>query len=291
MNMTAAIKRLKKKMPWKSSTKPVQRRLLVPLAAVLLLLCGGFNFVLLAMQQENMRQSSQRVLETVSSQFNRALSDQSAALAALGQMVIEEGTRHHIIQKQDLQNLFAHYKPIFMRLREGFGITHFSFHRPDRMNLLRVHNPVKNGGRIDRFTARKAENSGKTASGIELGPHGNFILRVVQPIFHGGTRIGYLELGKEIEDILAGVHAKHGIELAVAIPKNILNRKLWEAGKAVPGQKGDWNRFPDDVLIYTSLHPFPTEAEPFVGEAGYRLRNMTAQTTFGGKLGRSCSRL
>jgi CheY-like chemotaxis protein len=45
--------------------------------------------------------------------------------------------------------------------------------------------------------ALKAERTGKTASGIELGPLGFLTLRVVQLIFEGGELAGYVGLGKD----------------------------------------------------------------------------------------------
>ena len=50
----------------KASVKPVQRRLLIPLAVVLLLLVVGFGAVLLYMQQESLNQSSREKLAAAS---------------------------------------------------------------------------------------------------------------------------------------------------------------------------------------------------------------------------------
>ncbi len=103
------------------------------------------------------------------------------------------------------------------------------------------------------------------ASGIELGPLGTFTLRVVRPVYDNGTLIGYLELGKEIEDILAGIQRQSGVELALTIHKRLLKRSDWESSMKMMGRETNWERFPEDVLIYSSLFPFPAEAGKFVG--------------------------
>jgi len=266
-----------------TSIKPVQRRLLVPLAVVLLLLVGGFSLVLVSTYKNNLDQSSEQVLEDASDELANAVVEQSEGLAALEEVFLRDAGLRDALKDRDRERLLAAYGDVFAQLRQDHGITHFHFHRPDRVNLLRVHKPEKHGDLIDRFTAREAERTGKTASGIELGPLGTFTLRVVRPVFDGGTVIGYLELGKEIEDILAGIHGKHGVELAVDIHKSALDRAKWEAGMKMLGREADWDRFPDDVLIYTSMPRFLSECEQYVGEAGHRHDDVTAEAEFDGK--------
>jgi PAS domain S-box-containing protein len=172
------------------------------------------------------------------------------------------------------------YAPVFSKLKTDYSLTHFYFMDTHRICLLRVHKPEKYGDRFDRFTALEAERTGRTAWGIEIGPLGTFTLRVVQPVFDGETLIGYLELGKEIEDILTGIHRLTGVELSVFLKKNALNRDAWEAGMEMLGREADWNRFPEDAMIYSTISPFPSELVPFVGEQGHRHGATTAETHF-----------
>jgi len=266
-----------------TSIKPVQRRLLVPLAAVLLLLVGGFSLVLVSAYKNNLDQSSKQVLDDASAELAEAVVEQSEGLAALEEVFLRDADLRDALKDRNRERLLAAYGDVFARLRQDHGITHFYFHGPDRVNLLRVHNPEKHGDLIGRFTAREVERTGKTSSGIELGPLGTFTLRVVRPVFDGGTLIGYLELGKEIEDILAGIHGKHGVELALGIRKSALDRAKWEAGMKMLGREADWDHFPDDVLIYTSMPRFPPECEQYVGKAGHTHDDVTAETEFDGK--------
>ena len=209
--------------------------------------------------------------------------EQSEGLAALEEVFLRGASLHYAMKDRDRERLLTSYGDVFAQLRQDHGMTHFYFHGPDRVNLLRVHKPEKHGDLIDRFTAREAERTGKMAFGIELGPLGTFTLRVVRPVFDGGTLIGYIELGKEIEDILAGIHDKHGVELALDIRKSVLDRTKWEAGMKMLGREADWNRFPDDVLIYTSMPRFPSECEQYVGEAGLTHDDVTTEAEFNGK--------
>ena len=108
---------------------------------------------------------------------------------------------------------------------------------------------------------------------------------MVRPVFDGETLIGYFELGKEIEDILEDISDEHGVELTATIRKNDLKRQSWESGMKMLGREADWDRFADDVVIYSSLGRFPDEAGIFVGEnGGHTHGDVTAETTIEGKL-------
>ena len=275
--------KLKKEKARTFSAKPVRSRLLIPLGVSLLVLVSCFSTILFYTQQKSLNQSSRQVLENARHRLSGLLAEQSHALAALEEVFLHDSGLREALKDQDRQRLFAHYKSIFAQLREKYGITHFYFHRPNRVNLLRVHKPEKQGDLINRFTALEAERTGKTTSGIELGPLGTFTLRVVHPVFEGHTLIGYLELGKEIEDVLDTIHLQKGVEMAVLIRKSALKRAKWEKGMEMLGRKAHWDRFPDDVLIYSSLPRFPAEAGRFFREGRHPLRGLTVETAFDGK--------
>jgi PAS domain S-box-containing protein len=267
----------------KTSIKPVSRRLLVPLVIVLLVLVGGFGMVLVTEQKNKLDESCRQVLHEVFGDFDRLLAEQSKALEALEELLIQNTAMRDALKDRDRERLFSTFGPIFLQLRGKYRITHFYFHQPGRVNLLRVHNPQKHGDFIDRFTAREAERTKKTASGIELGPLGTFTLRIVRPIFDGDALIGYLELGKEIEDVLASIPQQSEVELAVVIRKTLLNQGQWESGMKMLGRQGNWGQFPEDVLAYSSLDPLPTEVRRFVGEANHVHRDISAEIAFGDK--------
>ncbi len=266
------------------SVKPVQGRLMVPLTVVLLLLIGGFITIMLNHYQKELNQSSREKLEAVSYDLKEFLEAQSQTLSLLEDVLLREVNLIDALKAQDIERLLADYEPVFKQLRAKYGITHFYFQRPDRVNLLRVHNPDKSGDLINRFTTLEAERTKQTACGIELGPLGTFTLRVVRPVFDGEILIGYFELGKEIEDILENISDEHEIDLAATIRKNALKRQSWESGMKMLGRQADWDRFADDVIIYSSLGRFPEEAERFVSEEAHMHEDITAEATIGGKL-------
>ena len=81
-----------------------------------------------------------------------------------------------------LSQLLKQVEPLFRHFRKEHRITHFYFHSPDRVCILRMHKPDRYGDKINRFTALEAEKTGKTSWGIELGPLGTFTLETGQAI-------------------------------------------------------------------------------------------------------------
>jgi len=278
-----------KKMPAapfgeKTTAIPVRRRLLVPLAIVLLMLTAGFGTITIAIQRKCMNHSVREKLTAVSRRFEDSLAEQSNFLAVLADVISRDTVLNDALKALNRERLLADYETVFTQLRSKFGISHFCFHRPDQVNLLRLHKPEKYGDRINRFTVLEAGRIGKTASGVELGPPGTFTLRVVRPVFNSGSLIGYLGLGKEIEDILLDLHHSYGVELAVSIRKNALKRENWETEMKMLGREANWSRFSEDVLAYSSLSGFPSEYKRLIhGEKDHAHGVIPGQVVFNGK--------
>ncbi len=267
----------------KASLKPVRRRLLIPLGVVLLLLVSGFGAILLYVGKGNLEQASLDKLMAASAGLEESLKIQSELLGILEDGLLHDRTLADALKTQDKERLMAEHADIFSHLREEHSITHFYFQRPDRTNLLRVHNPDRANDLIDRFTTREAERTGQMASGIELGPLGTFTLRVVRPVLEGGALVGYLELGKEIEGILEGLSEKHGVAFAALIFKKALVRKQWESGMEMLGRGADWDRFEEKVIIYSSPKHRADETERFVSESAQLDGNTVAEVGVDGK--------
>ncbi|MCP4693767.1 MAG: PAS domain S-box protein [Desulfobacterales bacterium] len=235
------------------------------------------------MQQTHLQEQNQKVLNKISDELAESLAEQSDALTALGLVLSRDPVLREALEAGNRERLLAAHASIFARLRDAYGVTHLYFHGADRVNLARVHKPEKHGDRIDRFTIREAERTGAPAAGVELGPLGTFTLRSVRPILDGDALIGYLELGKEIEDILAGLHKGQGVEAAVVIFKSALDRTRWEAGMAMLGRGADWDRYRNKVIIYSSMPRLPSGCDRFIMGKGHAHNDATRETTFGGK--------
>ncbi len=244
--------------------RPVLYRLMTPLCVIVVLLLAGFAVVLIVGERRNLRRFDQHISTDAIRSFDASVERQTKTIAALEDTLLNDPKLYEALRNRDRDRLYALYAPLYQKYKERYALTHFYFHLPDRVNLLRVHKPELFGDYIDRYTAREAERLHKMSAGIELGPLGTFSLRVVQPVTVDGVLLGYLELGQEIDGLWTIIHKRLGVEVAVSIRKQGVNRQQWESGMKMLGRSADWERYEKEVLIYHSLSRFPSECDRFV---------------------------
>ncbi len=262
----AAITWLAVKAKVKPSTKPVLHKLLPPLTIMLVMLIAGTGFLLMHMHQNQMNYKVHDLKDEISADFAKSLQHQEDGLKQTLLAITAEPRLRDALANADVDRLLTDWQPLFKKMHDTHNLTHFYFFAPDRTCLLRVHKPEKCGDLINRVTALEAERTGKPAAGIEIGPLGTFTLRVVQPVFDHEKLVGYVELGKEIEDILQTMHAREDTELVVTLRKEYLNREQWRQGMEMLGRDADWNRLPHSVIIYSSLHIMPEPIESMLNQ-------------------------
>ena len=112
------------------SPKPVQRRLLVPLALVLLILVSGFVATMITAQRKQLNRSSRAKMDAVSYDFKEFLAIQAQTLSIIEDVLLREVNLIDALKVQDKGRLLADYEPVFKQLRARYGITHFYFQRP-----------------------------------------------------------------------------------------------------------------------------------------------------------------
>jgi hypothetical protein len=235
-------------------TKPIRRRLMILLSILIFSMIGGMGSAWYFQYQRNIERQSVEELHLMMREFRSLISQQSIGLSiAIHPIAEDEITRKGLIQK-DRQLLQKRWNGVYERMRSE-KVTHFYFYDANRVCLLRLHSPSKYGDKIDRFTAKQAEILGKKAWGIELGTLGMFTLRVVEPIYVGEKLIGYVELGKEIEDVLDELYFHFSHEMELLLDKQFISRSGWEEGMKLLGRNADWNINSDFAVSYATSEP------------------------------------
>lgn len=252
--------------PVNASPRPVTWRLMPSLACMLIMLITGGGTLLYLQYQQQLAKEILSDISDIDNELSTALDQQAYGLGAAVRAIAADSGVQKTLREGNVDRLMTAWKPLFDTLRRENNVTHFYFLDSSRVCLLRLHKPEKRGDRIDRFTALKAERTGKLASGIELGPLGTFTLRVVQPVFEHGALVGYVELGKEIEDVLQTLHRRASHQLAVVVRKEFLNRQAWEDGMRMLGRRANWDLMPRSVLIYSSANHMPNALVSWMGD-------------------------
>jgi len=146
---------------------------LAPLALLLAVVIGLFVFAFHSDQQKHVVRAVGRMQASASDLYQNGIRRNAAALQTIISMLEKNKRLQAALARGDRAALLEESGPLFTDLRKSFGVTHLYFTRPDRVNLLRVHQPELHGDVIERFTTREAQRTGARAQGLELGPLGH----------------------------------------------------------------------------------------------------------------------
>jgi hypothetical protein len=225
----------------------IKKPILLSLGSALALLLGGVIVGAYLLEREAVRtEVAQRIAEVENLCTTHIEEDYKMMETAI--IAVSQDHRfRESVKSTDREKLLASATPLYRRLRDSVHITHMYFNGPDRVNILRMHDPPRYGDLIDRFTMREAERTGELAYGVELGPLGTLTTRAVHPCHEGDTRIGYLELGHEMNHVIDILRRTLNVEVCILVRKKYLDREGWEAGMRLMDRVPDWDRLPDSV--------------------------------------------
>ncbi|HNX34470.1 MAG TPA: PAS domain S-box protein [Kiritimatiellia bacterium] len=239
--------------------KPIQQRLLVPLAAVLLLLPVGAGSLLVIQHRQSLNLVFRTTRVQLESDLNAAMNKQVGVMNALGNVVAMDPCLVESLKSRDRERLLKAYAPVFKAMSTDQSLARFALIGTDRVCLVRFHLPEKYGDRIERPTLIDAERSGAPATGLELEEKSFLVLRTVRPVYDGRTLVGYIEMGMTFDKIVDALDVDDGVEYAVAIRKEYLDRTAWEETLRQLGRPAIWDRFAASALIYATLSTFPAD--------------------------------
>ncbi|MBF0159689.1 MAG: diguanylate cyclase [Magnetococcales bacterium] len=253
----------------------IKSTVLLPFVSLLtILVCGGSVGVYWQQDSHNQQQwhnVANDIQDTMKLVQQADAVLMSAAASAIQRV---EAVRNAYLQR-DRSALYRLVQELFQELNVSSRITHFYFHQPDRINFMRVHQPDRHGDLISRHTLRMAQQSGQAVTGLEMGPLGTLALRCVVPWYHERQLIGFVEIGKEIDQELSVIAAIHQVDLHLLVDKKQLNRSDWQVGQQMLGKQTDWDAFDHHVLIHTTATDAPhPRLLPFLSAASTGLQRL-----------------
>lgn len=161
-----------------------------------------------------------------------------------------------VFSSGERKSIADYVTPLYQELNRDYNITHFYFTGLDRVNILRAHAPDRHGDTINRITTLNAQKQNAISHGVELGTLGTLTLRVVSPWYSAeGNKIGYLELGMEIDHIIDRLQNILGFDIDLFIHKKYLKEQEWKEGMGVLGRNIEWDRFASLVATKQIINP------------------------------------
>ncbi len=238
---------------------PVRRRLIFPLGVLMSLIIAFMSLLLWKQHQQRVIDAVHHSESEVSSAFQKSIDVAEDALTIIVEELSHDSSIIKAIQAQDKGQLSSHTAPLYEGLKRVYGITQCNFIDPEHLCILNVSNPAHSGERINRLTLAEAERSRKLSNGIELNPLGRFTLWVDIPVIFEGRLVGYIELGKDIEDILKGIKLETGSGLAIFINKQFIQRSVGDEDRKNFQNDVRWDLYRNELLVFSSFGRFPQE--------------------------------
>ncbi|MCK5686790.1 diguanylate cyclase [bacterium] len=239
---------------------------LVPMAIAIVTIIVVLGIMLYKQTHQDIHEGVIRIRGSVETFYEESVQYDAHALRAIINTLSQDKRLYAALAQKDRKALLNLVQPLYKEINHDFKITHLYFTGEDRVNLLRVHSPLRYGDVIGRLTTLQAEKSGTIAYGVELGPLGTFTLRLVSPWFDPETNklIGYVELGMEIDQVIKKLQKFFNVQVYTVINKKFLNREKWEAGMRSLGRKPIWDRFEHLVTSEQSMKQIPPVLEKYL---------------------------
>lgn len=234
----------------------IRTRVLIPLTLTFLVLFCSFLFSSFAIQRENINNTMNREYGETIALFKEMLHYRVDWMAAAAETILRDPALQMTMRSGNRAALYHHALPYFQKLHEN-GVSHFYFHDKNGRNFLRVHQPNRNGDLINRSTLQRAMKFGTPAHGMELGPYGTLTLRLVIPWHDQLGKLGFIELGTEVNDTLSDLAIINNIDYIVTLNKELLNKDALTISSAWLGRQLDWNLLPDKVVFAKSFDQVP----------------------------------
>jgi signal transduction histidine kinase/CheY-like chemotaxis protein len=244
----------------------IRSRILIPLMIAITLLMGAFILVVFADQRRKDTDDIADDAKSVDALLQLQAANDVGMMTAMIHALMREKPMEAAMRSQDRAALLKLGSPILADMRALNKVTHFFFHRPDAVTLLRVHRPELFGDLDDRSTMREARRTGRLSFGAEEGASGTFTLRVVVPWFSRGQLIGYIELGKEFDGGALNLQQVVGVNAFFTLDKKLLDRHEWEEAAIWQHHSVNWDQFPSVILLGQTTDAMPASVADHFSE-------------------------
>jgi signal transduction histidine kinase len=242
-------------------TEQIRLRILLPMVAAMALLSTVFALGLYEEQRSANERSIIRSSKSVQSLLNDNEKQCMGSMSITLQELLNDDRLADALRDRNTSILSQRTAPVFENLNRIDNITHFRFYSRERSILLQSRSA---GGKTDAgkdTMLLEAERTGKSVSGLEKSPQGSFLLRAISPWNRDGQRVGYVELGVDLHDILISIHNELQMDLFVAVDKNRLQRAEYEEAPRLAGGQNSWAQFADEVVTDKTSESIPETAQ------------------------------
>ncbi len=234
-------------------------KVLAPVAGMVLAMVGFCAMFVSINTQDRITVESQEAFDHTTNAFRREWMADAEVMDAGLELISSDPSMVDTFASGDIKTLRAKAGPLLNHLGADRRMVHFRFHAPGPVSEPDIHKPDLAGKDINQHTLDSAKQTGTVALGLELEPQGALTVRVVHPLRDGDRIVGYLELAQEIEQITRRLKETQGMEFAIAINKELIDRNKWAKCARTIIRQTDWDRSATSVFVYKTMRAVPDE--------------------------------
>jgi len=248
-----------------SAQPKIRANILIPL--LISVFCAWLLFTLMVYltQRSNIFENVRLRVSQTESYFKARIEDDAMRLGSV-LATVDHDPRFllkYLQRKRD--SLYLMGKPLFEQLSSEFHISRLSVIQPSGVCFLRWHDPERYGDSVKRSTFYLSRMTRKQASGIEFS-NSVFCVRVTRPFGDPEARVGFIEAGTDIEQLL--VELKRGVQsdVAAVVSQSYLGEGQWYNYPVPEGVEPDTLKIFDPIILAHTFDEFPGILEELAQE-------------------------
>ncbi len=180
-------------------------RVLGPLAVAIVGLVVALAYALADIDREHAGGLSNRAFQETHQQFYRLVGFEIQRMRVAAEMLASDPRVRQALQERDRSTLDALADQFRADMQPGHPITHLHFHGPTEFSP----------GHGCRRTLDVARQRTDLAYGLESGTEDALLLWLVQPIYHQGRVVGYVDLAQDLGGIADRLYQLTGLEIQI----------------------------------------------------------------------------
>ncbi len=237
----------------KPRAENIRASILVPLSIVLLLLGGVIVTAAYLHQQYTIETAALSQMAGMRAQLDREFGKDARILSNFIDILLQDPGVSEAWLREDRAALLSRSWTLLSAYEQEQRVSHLNYISLDRVCALRVRHPASHGDTLGQATLSRAAAKGVRLHGLELSRWGCLSVWVVHPWQIDGEVVGYLQLGGDMDKVVADLSEALDLDIIVTLDKAYLDQSLWEVGLRQHGGNGDWSHLPDDVILASSV--------------------------------------
>ncbi len=236
----------KNKLPHRVTVK-----LLLPLCVVIFVIIACAGTLLIYLHHIKLHKRLMLINDTIANELLVNLDNQGKDLCeTLESLSMTPGIQKTSFSNVSRAELLKEWNPVFKTLQNK-NIKIMAFYDKNKKCILQMQTSMIQSKKVSIVSFLKAVKYKKSVHCLEV-MDGELYLRAIQPVLKDGRVDGYMELSKDIDDLLETRRERSRSLLIVLAEKSALNRHQWETRMREFHKDINWNMLPDHVIIYSS---------------------------------------